>query len=351
MGGSTVAQTLWTGYSGVAQSAMSSVLGQMIPVVAAAMSGVLMLVVLITGKNLMFGELPIGEAVTRSVRALVVSALLTVSTFNTYVATFFTQTVPNQLASAISGGQAQAGAPAFDAMIDALTKIGAQTRAQMIGLQYIGDRVAEWVIEFAGKALISGCFLVWAVASLLVYFCVPLIALFAPMWLFDRTRAYGERAVGYVVGLVLVQALTLMVAAAFVAEENQLIQQYATAATTVAPSNPSFSTNSGMLNFTAFATPSSVPGNPAFGATAAPQGSSLATDAALEALIALAFTLVFGFFLLISTTVIGFTVAATSGFSAGSVVGFVSASVTNAVSAASRAFDRGARGSARVAKP
>ena len=214
MGGSTVAQTLWTGYSGVAQSAMSTVLGQMIPVVAAAMSGVLMLVVLIAGKNLMFGELPIGEAVTRSVRALVVSALLTVSTFNTYVATFFTQTVPNQLASAMSGGQAQAGAPAFDAMIDALTKIGAQTRAQMIGLQYIGDRVAEWVIEFAGKALISGCFLVWAVASLLVYFCVPLIALFAPMWLFDRTRAYGERAVGYVVGLVLVQALTLMVAAA-----------------------------------------------------------------------------------------------------------------------------------------
>ena len=77
----------------------------------------------------------------------------------------------------------------------------------------------------------------------------------------------------------------------------------------------------------------------------------MATDAALEALIALAFTLVFGFFLLISTTVIGFTVAATSGFSAGSVVGFVTASVTNAVSAASRAFDRGARRSARVAKP
>ena len=53
---------------------------------------------LIAGKNLMFGELPMGEAVTRGVRALVVSALLVAGTFNTYVTTFLTQTLPQQLA-------------------------------------------------------------------------------------------------------------------------------------------------------------------------------------------------------------------------------------------------------------
>ena len=98
MGGSTIFQTIWTGYNNAAQAALTSTVGSMIPVVAAAMAGILSLLVLIAGKNLMFGELRLGEAVTRGVRALVVSALLVAGTFNTYVTTFLTQTLPQQLA-------------------------------------------------------------------------------------------------------------------------------------------------------------------------------------------------------------------------------------------------------------
>ena len=89
----------------------------MISVVAAAMSGVLdASLVLITGKNLMFGELPIGEAVTRGVRALVVSALLIVEHIQHLRRDFFTQTFRNQLASRDKRRRSAGGAPAFDAM-------------------------------------------------------------------------------------------------------------------------------------------------------------------------------------------------------------------------------------------
>ena len=110
MGGSTIFQTIWNNYNTAAQTALHSTVGSMIPIIAAVMAGILSLMVLIAGKNMMFGELPVGEAVTRGVRALVVSALLVVGTFNQYVTTVLTQTLPQQLAQAVgTGGGTTAG--------------------------------------------------------------------------------------------------------------------------------------------------------------------------------------------------------------------------------------------------
>ena len=156
MGGSTIFQTIWNNYNTAAQAALHSTVGSMIPVVAAAMAGILSLMVLIAGKNLMFGELPMGEAVTRGVRALVISALLAAGTFNTYVTTFLTQTLPQQLAQAVGTGSGTAsGASSFDTMVDTLTKLGLQAQAQIIGLQYLGYQVSEWLIEAAAKVFSS----------------------------------------------------------------------------------------------------------------------------------------------------------------------------------------------------
>ena len=95
-----------------------------------------------------------GEAVTRGVRALVVSALLVAGTFNTYVTTFLTQTLPQQLAQAVGTGSATAsGAASFDTMVDTLTKMGVQAQAQMIGLQYLGYQVAEWLDRGDGQSV------------------------------------------------------------------------------------------------------------------------------------------------------------------------------------------------------
>ena len=180
-----------------------------------------------------------GEAVTRGVRALVVSALLVVGTFNQYVTTFLTQTLPQQLAQAVgTGGGTAAGAASFDTMVDTLTKLGLQAQAQMVGLQYLGYQVAEWLIEAAAKVFVAMAFLVWMLASLEVMFFLPVIVLVLPAWLFDRTRAWGERSVGFILGLILTGALVLMVAGVFINQETQLMAQFANTATSP-PGNPS----------------------------------------------------------------------------------------------------------------
>ena len=81
----------------------------------------------------------------------------------------------------------------------------------MIGLHYIGYRVAEWLIEAMAKVFVAMAFLVWGRFPGGDFF-LPAIVLLLPAWLFDRTRAWGERATGFVLGLILTGTLTLIVA-------------------------------------------------------------------------------------------------------------------------------------------
>jgi hypothetical protein len=333
MGGSTIFQAIWSGYNNAAQAALTSTIGAMIPVVAAAMSGILSLAVLIAGKNLMFGELRLGDAVTRGVRALVVSALLVAGTFNTYVTTFLTQTLPQQLAGAATGSATASGAAAFDTMVDTLTKIGVQAQAQMIGLQYLGYQVAEWLVEAMAKVFVATAFLVWMLTSLEVMFFLPAIVLLLPAWLFDRTRAWGERATGFLLGLIPTGTLTLIVAQVFINQEKTLMNQFA-ANVASPPGSANFSTNSGASSFSALlggaGVTSPITGQPLGG------GASLNAAGAVETMISMLITLVAGFLALGTTSVVALLVVASVGFSAGNIVSAVSNTTVRAVGAAAR---------------
>jgi hypothetical protein len=316
MGGSTIFQTIWNGYNTTAQTVLNSTVGSTIPIVAAAMAGILSLMVLIAGKNLLFGELAMGEAVTRGVRALVVSALLVVGTFNTYVTTFLTKTLPQQLASAVgTGNGATTGAASFDGMVDTLTKIGLQAQAQMIGLQYLGYQVSEWLIEAAAKVFVAMAFLVWMLASLEVMFFLPVIVLVLPAWLFDRTRAWGERAIGFILGLILTGALVLMVAGVFIGQEQALMQQFGTTASSPPGNASSFASLLGAAGVNSPITGQSLGGG---------GGSTLNGASAVETMISMLITLVAGFLVLATTSVVALLVMASGGFSAGGVISAVS---------------------------
>ena len=167
MGGSTIFQTIWTGYNSAAQAALHFDRRVDDPVVAAAMAGILSLMVLIAGKNLMFGELRhgrggdarrprtggLGAAGRRNLQHLRDDVLHPDAAAATRPAVG-------------TGGATASGAAAFDTMVDTLTKIGVQAQAQMIGLQYLGDQVAEWLDRGAAKVFVawrswSGCSLPW----------------------------------------------------------------------------------------------------------------------------------------------------------------------------------------------
>jgi TrbL/VirB6 plasmid conjugal transfer protein len=328
MGGSTIFETIWNNYNTAALAALHSTLGSMIPVVAAAMGGILSLMVLIAGKNLMFDELPMGEAVTRGVRALVISALLVAGTFNTYVTTFLTQTLPQQLAQTVGTGSGTAsGASSFDTMVDTLTKLGLQAQAQMVGLQYLGYQVAEWLIEAAAKVFVAMAFLVWMLASLEVMFFLPVIVLVLPAWLFERTRAWGERSVGFILGLILTGTLVLMVANVFITQETHLMAQFANTATSPSANPSSLAALLGSAGVNSPITGQSLGGG----------GSTLNGASAVETMISMLITLVAGFLVLATTSVVALLVMASGGFSAGGVISAVANAITRGLAAATRA--------------
>jgi hypothetical protein len=323
MGGSVIYQSIWNGYNAVAQTVSQSAVGTTLTFMAAVTVGAISLLVLITGKNLMFGELSMGDAVTRGVRALVITALLTAGTFNTYVGTVLTKTLPQQLSQAMgTGGGTTTGAAAFDTMSDVLTKMGQQAQAQMQGLQYLGYQIAEWLIEAAAKAVVAMAFTVWLFAMVEVLFFLPVIVLFLPAWLFDRTRAWGERSVGFILGLILTGALVLLVADVFVKQTTTLMGQFSNAAASP-PGNPSsLAVLLGQAGVT-----SPITGQPLGGAA----GSTLNGSSAVETMISMLITLLAGFLTLAATSVLAMIVVASGGFSAGGIMASIEGAVTGAV--------------------
>ncbi len=329
MGGSSIYQTIWNGYNSIAQTVSQSAVGNTITFMHAAMAGVLALMVLIVGKNLMFGEMSLGEAATRGVRALVVSALLVVGTFDTYVGTVLTKTLPEQLSQAMgtSGGTA-AGAASFDTMSDVLTKAGIQAQKQMVGLQYLGYQVAEWLIEATAKAVIAMAFTIWMFAAIEVLFFLPVIVLFLPAWLFDRTRAWGERSVGFILGLILTGALVILVAGVFVKQTTTIMGQFSNAATSPTGNSGSMASLLGSAGVN-----SPITGQPLGGDS----GSTLNGASAVETMISMLITLVAGFLALAATSVLGMIVVASGGFSAGGIMASIEGAVTAGVARLGRA--------------
>lgn len=339
MAGSQINQTLFAGWDAAAQSASQSNLASMMPLAVSLLSGAVMLSVLITGKNMMFGEIGLGSVATRAVRAWVIVTLLTAGAFNTYITTPLTQTLPNAIASAVSGGSTTtAGGAAWDGLIDATTNSAAHARTPMHPeIYYVGSLVAVWIAEMFTKLFTEACAFVWELAKNVVWFALPLICLLLPTWLFDRTRAWGERSVGFVLGLVLTQTLVLMVAATTVSLERQFFADFSNAVTaTPGTTNPGFQTNAGNNTvWTEFGPIDPMTGTVPSGAGSVP--STVNTDAAVESVVNMMIAIFFGWLMLMATSTIAFLVVAVSGFSASGVVSNMVSSTIQAGSNATRA--------------
>jgi type IV secretory pathway VirB6-like protein len=313
-GGSSIFQTIWNGYSQVAQQATGQLVTDILPVVAATVIGCLQLLVLISGTNLLYGKLDAGEAARRIVTALVVSALMTAAVFNQYITTTLTQTIPNEITQAIvNGANGATGATGFDSLMNEITHSAAAARAQMPFPFYISERVGLWIAELACKIFIAFSFIVWALSALTVYFLVPLLAFLAPTFLFNATRSYGERWAGKIIALILAQTIALMTAAVVISQEGRWFQQMAQNVTASANANLGFSMNAGDLNFGEFALGAPNPVAPG-------QNATINTDYAVETMMGMCVSLIVGFMLLAATTSIAYGIGGGGGWNSGPVV-------------------------------
>jgi hypothetical protein len=335
MGGSTVAQFLYDGYSQAAGQAAQTVIGTILPVVSAATIAVLHLFIVIWGKNVAFGEMGAGEFANRFVRGYLVIALMVPATFNQYITTELTQTIPDMITQAIGGQQNLQGAQGFDALLNAETNMASRIRAQLIPpLFYIGERATVWVIEWIAKIFCWVSFIIWFAAKASVFFVVPFLALLGWLYLFKATQHFVESALGMIVALFLVQAAALMVAAVVVTESSAYIQKFGNSVAVQTP-NPDLKLggDNGMLAFTGFN--ENIPGG---GGVVAPAGGqTVNVDSAIEILGNTILVYLVGAFILGITTIVSFGIGRSSGFSATALVQNTVGRVANRVGRMARA--------------
>lgn len=147
-----------------------------------------------------------------------------------------------------------------------------------------------------------------------------LVPIVAPTFLFRATASIGHRLVAKIVALLLVLLLTMLVGTLMVKETGAWFQSSTQQLVASQQPNAGFSMNTGAPNQEVIGNPD-VPGGynvPAGQGVAQP---TLNTEAGLSDVFGLIISLVFGWFLLMSTTVVAATIAgAGPGFSAGPIV-------------------------------
>jgi TrbL/VirB6 plasmid conjugal transfer protein len=310
--GSTLAQFLWQGYSEALTQTTTQVINNILQAVVPWVQAGMGLYVILRGKRMLTNATSFDMEVTAVVCAIMVVFFLTPANFNQYITTTATQTIPNAVASAVNGQNNLAGAQGFDALLNAITRFGAQIDAQAVGIEYIAERITVWFAQGTAGLMVMACLFVWMLAQAAIAFIVPIGAFVVPFYLFDATREFAMRWVGKLVALFLVLGVSLILGAFVVKLDAQYMQQFAQ---TIAanPPDQGFQMNAGDISFTGFSEVGAV-GGPGTAPQALAQ-TSANVAASVNALWNVALVCAFGFFILGIMVGIALYVGGSSGFS------------------------------------
>ncbi len=323
MEGSTVAQFMFDGYLGVARQGTETVVNNILPIVSASTIVLLHLFVVIWGVNYAHGRMDSGEFANRFVRGYIVIALMVPATFNSVVTQSLTVEIPGIIQRAVGGQQNMNGAQGFDALLAKETLMAAKIRKQAIpALWHMPERAAIWAIEMVAKAFIFVSFLIFFVATVTVYFCVPFLALLGWTYLFRATQHFCEAAISMIVSLLLVQAGALMVSAVVVVESGAYLERYGNLIMAKeANAGLQMPTDDGTvarLAFTGFGDLPAGAQNAGFAGTAADPTANI--DSSIEILGNTALVFLVGAFLMGLTTSVAWSIGRYGGFSASGVI-------------------------------
>ena len=204
MGGSTIAQFIWSGYAQVLAETASQMVNTILQAVVPWVQAALGLYVILAGKRMLTNATSFDREVTTVIRATMICFLLTPANFNQYVTVTATGTIPDALAGAVNGKSSLAGAQGFDALLDQIANFAAQIDAQATGIFYIAERITVWLAQSTASFMVMCCLFVWILAQAAIAFVVPVGALVIPFYLFDATREFTMRWIGKLVALFLV---------------------------------------------------------------------------------------------------------------------------------------------------
>jgi len=312
MGGSVTLQFIWTAYNQNLAQAVTTQANTILGAIGATLQGAVMLYVLILGKRLLFDNLGAGEAVTRLIRAVIIVSLMSVANYTAFIATPITTTIPNWINSTITGTPGLTGAQGWDALMNKVDNFVAQIHEQTVGVAYIADRLAVWIIGVMAKTIIVCCYFIFSLATATADILVPLFALLLPFFLFDATRSYVERLAGKVVSLFLVMVVTLMLGQIVVFQDAQFLTKFA--------NNIGAAPPAGGFNM--------MPDNDNLGVGPTTAGSvtgaTINVDSAIGTLGNAIVVFLYGMFLMAISTGIALFIGGSSGFSTAPITGAIS---------------------------
>lgn len=196
----------------------------------------LMVYVMIAAVMVMYGRMGGWDAVRRGVRAMAVIALLQAGTYNSYVRETFWVTIPNKVASALTGSPTRTtAAQRFDRVNQASSNLVALADQQATGLFNFRPQIAITLAEACMKAFLFVTFALWLVSRIAIALLISAGPFLLIAFLFDSTRSWVLQWIGKLVGLSIWQLCAAILAEIVLRGSMTWVQKVAAAPGTAIP--------------------------------------------------------------------------------------------------------------------
>jgi hypothetical protein len=199
---------------------------------ATLFGSMLTLFIILTGVATMFGRMSMAEWVFGATRAAILGMLLTTAGFSDYIQTPLMTTIPNWIASSVSGGAAQTTPAQFDELRNQVVAIEAGILQQSAGWTQFGERmradIATWLICF--ELTIS--FIIWEMSRGLIGLLVAAAPFLLGFYLFRPTRHIPLNLAGSAISaLILLVLMSVLLNISVNADQQWLAQSRSASAT------------------------------------------------------------------------------------------------------------------------
>lgn len=202
---------LWQAYDGTFVNTVTTISGQGLTAVAELYNLVLSLAVVVFGALMLMGRITWAEISGATVKALIISAILTPAYFNPYVRDLFLNTAPDWISSALGLTAPSANsATEFSTIYEACRNLIAQARGAA-GLMNVGAHIEIAICQLAIGIALLGVFIIFIAVRVLTGMLICAAPFVFPFYLFNSTRGIGDRLVGKFIGLMLMYLLIAVV--------------------------------------------------------------------------------------------------------------------------------------------
>jgi len=210
-----------------------NVAGTMISAVAGVLQSVLAVYIAFTGYQMFTGHMaePVRDVWLRIVKGAFVVFLLSAGNYTTYVTNLVLTGIPQDISTALGGNGVSASI--FDHIWNTAFEGGLavwkHTNWYDFGIELL--ILAYW---FAAVIACVLCFAIWQSAQILLALFVAIGPLVWAMLLFNATRSVFERWIGALLGMLLLQAMVIVLLTVLVEAENSLLQGASTSTNVIA---------------------------------------------------------------------------------------------------------------------